>query len=75
MNKGFPSPLSLKKNIKNINDNIHMFIGEKNSGNDFNKSNYKDKFENLKNRMNKLVGNLFNIIEIQKNKLNEINNH
>ena len=74
LNKGFPSPLSLKKNIKNMNDNIYKYIGEKNNGNDLNESNYKDKFENLKNRMNKLVGNLFNIIEIQKNKLNKFNN-
>ena len=58
-----------------MNDNIYKYIGEKNNGTGLNESNYKDKFENLKNRMNKLVGNLFNIIEIQKNKLNEINNH
>ena len=74
VNKGFSSPLSLKKNIKNMNDNIYKYIGEKNNGNDLNESNYKDKFENLKNRMNKLVGNLFNINEIQKNKLKKFNN-
>ena len=57
------SPLSLKKNVININ---HIF-----KGND--DSNYRDKFDKLKNRMNNLIGNLFDIIELQQNQLKENN--
>ena len=57
------SPLSLKKNVININ---HIF-----KGND--DSNYRDKFDKLKNRMNNLIGNLFDIIELQQNYLKENN--
>ena len=47
---------------------------DKNSEENLIKGNYKDKFEILKNRMNRLIGNLFDIIDLQQNKLNEFNN-
>ena len=70
LNGGISSPLSLKKNFKTKNNIVVKFFVEEK---DFNEANYKYKFENLKNRMNKLIGNLFDIIEIQKNKLDIIN--
>ena len=74
LNGGITSPSSLKKNIKKKNNNFQRNIWEENGENDFSEFNYRNKFENLKNRMNKLIGNLFDIIEIQKNKLSKINN-
>ena len=68
----FTSPLSLKNNIKNI---YKHYDKEENNEINFNQSNYKDKFENLKNRMNKLIGNLFVIIDFQKDKINKMKNN
>ena len=68
------SPLSLKKNVKDINNILKGMNYDKNSEENSTKGNYKDKFEILKNRMNRLIGNLFDIIDLQQNKLNEFNN-
>lgn len=68
----FTSPLSLKNNIKNI---YKHYDKEENNEININQSNYKDKFENLKNRMNKLIGNLFVIIDFQKDKINKMKNN
>ena len=68
------SPLSLKKNVKDINNILKGMNYDKNSEENLIKGNYKDKFEILKNRMNRLIGNLFDIIDLQQNKLNEFNN-
>jgi hypothetical protein len=73
LNKDLSSPLSLKKKIKNINHNFLKHASkEKNNEVDFSSTNYKDKFDNLKKRMNKLIGNLFDIIDLQKNKLDKM---
>ena len=73
LNKGLSSPLSLKKNIKNINNNFLKHTSKEiNNEVDFSKTNYKDKFDNLKKRMNKLLGNLFDIIDLQKNQIDKM---
>ena len=59
------SPIGLKKKIGTINFELNNYDGEIDNK-DFN---YKEKFELLKNRMNILIGNLFNIIDFQKQKL------
>jgi hypothetical protein len=74
VNSKICTPLSLKKNVKNINNIFKVMNKNKNYETDFNKDNYKDKFEKLKNRMNRLIGNLFDIIDSQQHKLIEINN-
>ena len=74
VNSKICTPLSLKKNVKNINNIFKVMNKNKNYETDFNKDNYKDKFEILKNRMNRLIGNLFDIIDLQQHKLIEINN-
>ena len=74
LNMKVTSPLSLKKNMKNNNNIFKVMNNDINSEWNFNKSNYKDKFEMLKKRMNKLIGNLFDIIDLQQNKINEFNN-
>ena len=69
-----PSPFSLKKeNINKItcdnNDNLDSFIDkEYNNNTPSSNFNYKDNFENLKKRMTNLIENLFDLIELQKNK-------
>ena len=73
LNKRISSPLSLKKNIKKVGDTIFSNVKKECEEIGSNKYNYKDKFEKLKNRMNKLIENLFDIIDLQKNKLNKIN--
>lgn len=72
LNDGLSCPLSLKKNFKNIDNNIIKNI-EKDNEIYLKKFNYRDKFENLKTRMNTLIGNLFDIIDLQKNQINKIN--
>lgn len=74
LNTKHTSPLSLKKNVKNINNVFKVMNCDQNSEEYLNKGNYKDKFEILKNRMNRLIENLFDIIDFQQNKLNEFNN-
>ena len=74
VNSKICTPLSLKKNVKNINNIFKVMNKNKNYETDFNKDNYKDKFELLKNRMNRLIGNLFDIIDLQQHKLIEITN-
>ena len=59
------SPIGLKKKIATINFELNNYDGEIDNK-DFN---YKEKFELLKNRINILIGNLFNIIDFQKQKL------
>ena len=72
LNDVLSCPLSLKKNFKNIDNNIIKNI-EKDNEIYLKKFNYRDKFENLKTRMNTLIGNLFDIIDLQKNQINKIN--
>lgn len=72
LNDGLSCPLSLKKNFKNIDNNIIKNI-EKDNEIYLKKFNYRDKFENLKTRMDTLIGNLFDIIDLQKNQINKIN--
>ena len=66
------SPISLYKDIYNNNSN--NLIEENNSTNLVTKNEkcetfkYKEKFEKLKERMNKLVDNLFDLIEMQNKK-------
>ena len=73
LNKGLSSPLSLKKNVKGINNNFLKHSSKEiNNEVDFNKSNYKDKFDDLKKRMNKLLGDLFDIIDLQKSQIDKM---
>ena len=74
LNGGMASPLSLKKKLKNINNNTFKYANKENEDIGFNESDFKYKFETLKNRMNKLIGNLFDIIEMQEIVHNKINN-
>ena len=69
-----PSQFSLKKQrinkiIYDNNDNLDSFIDEESNNNIPSPYfNYKDNFENLKNRMTDLIENLFDLIELQRNK-------
>ena len=69
-----PSSFSLKKErINKImydnNKNFDSFMDKDYNNNTISSScfNYKDNFQNLKNRMTNLIENLFDLIELQKN--------
>ena len=67
------APFSLKKEIINkkivANKNLDSFLDKDNNNNSNNISyagfNYKEKYDNLKNRMTNLIENLFKLIENQ----------
>ena len=69
------SPSSQYRDIrnKNIIDNNSKNSILKNET--FEKFNYKDNFENLKKRMNNLVNNLFDLIEIKNKKSQQAKNY
>ena len=75
-NKLLSIPFSLKKAIANkniiVNHNLDSFL-EKNHNNNISSHNfnYKEKYNDLKIRMNNLIENLFKFIENQKNIYNK----